>query len=178
MRVAVFLRAVNVGGRKLLAADFKAALAEAGCGAIQTVGAAGSAVVEAAAADARLESAAEDAIRARAGYVSEVFARGGTDLARALAANPFQRFAAEAPNRLVAVFLRRDPEPAQVAAVAQKIVGGEEVAGGPRCLYAWYPEGQGTSKLTLAVIEKALADRGTARNWNTVRRMAELTSGV
>ena len=58
----------------------------------------------------------------------------------------------------------------------EQIVGREAAEGGPRALYAAYPDGQGTSKLTLAVIERVLQDRGTARNWNTVRRMAELTA--
>jgi uncharacterized protein (DUF1697 family) len=176
LKAAIFLRAINVGGRKLVAADFKAALAEAGCGVIQTVGAAGSAVIEARAADARLESAVEDAIRARVGYASEVFARSGPDMGEILAANGFPAFAETDPGRLVAVFLRRDPAACAVEAVRAKVVGGEQVEGGPRCLYAAYPDGQGTSKLTLAVMEKALGDRGTARNWNTVRRMAELTN--
>jgi uncharacterized protein (DUF1697 family) len=39
-------------------------------------------------------------------------------------------------------------------------------------LYVVYPMGAGKSRLTGAVIEKALGTRGTARNWNTVLKLA------
>ena len=36
-----------------------------------------------------------------------------------------------------------------------------------------YPDGQGNSKLTNAVIERKLGTSGTARNWNTVLKLAD-----
>ena len=47
-----------------------------------------------------------------------------------------------------------------------------EVVG--RELYAVYPDGQGNSKLTNALIESKLETRGTARNWNTALKLAVL----
>jgi uncharacterized protein (DUF1697 family) len=38
-------------------------------------------------------------------------------------------------------------------------------------LYIVYPDGIGPSKLTHGMIEKYLATRGTARNWNTVLKL-------
>jgi len=35
-----------------------------------------------------------------------------------------------------------------------------------------FPDGIGTSKLTLAMIEKHLATRATMRNWNTIVKLA------
>jgi len=40
-----------------------------------------------------------------------------------------------------------------------------------------YPDGIGRSRLTSAVIENKLGTRGTARNWNTVLKLAALASG-
>lgn len=37
-----------------------------------------------------------------------------------------------------------------------------------------YPDGVGRSKLTNAVIEKALGTRTTGRNWNTVLKLQKL----
>ena len=45
-----------------------------------------------------------------------------------------------------------------------------------RYLYVIYPDGQGQSKLTNTIIERALATRGTARNWNTVLKLAALAT--
>jgi uncharacterized protein (DUF1697 family) len=44
-------------------------------------------------------------------------------------------------------------------------------------LYVVYPDGIGPSKLTGGVIDRALATRGTARNWNTVLKLAALAGG-
>ena len=40
--------------------------------------------------------------------------------------------------------------------------------------YFTYPDGIGDSKLTIAVIERKLGARGTARNWNTVLKLGAL----
>jgi uncharacterized protein (DUF1697 family) len=63
---------------------------------------------------------------------------------------------------------------AQMTALEAAIKGREYVRAKGRELYMVYPDGIGRSKLTIAVIEKALATRGTARNWNTVLKLQAL----
>ena len=41
-------------------------------------------------------------------------------------------------------------------------------------LFIYYGQGIGDSKLTNALIERKLEVAATARNWNTVHRLAEL----
>jgi uncharacterized protein (DUF1697 family) len=41
-------------------------------------------------------------------------------------------------------------------------------------LYVTYPDGIGDSRLTNALIAKHLAKSGTARNWNTIAKLAGL----
>jgi uncharacterized protein (DUF1697 family) len=168
------LRAVNVGGRRLTMADFKAALAAEGLKDAVTLGAAGNAVVAAKAGkgvEAKLEAGLSRALGAL-----DVFVRDHAELARVLAQNPFPKMAKEDPGHLLVMFLRDTPSAAAVEALQGRIVGTEVVAAGPGCLYAGFPGGVGPSKLTLAVIERALKLRGTGRNWNTVRKLAELTA--
>jgi uncharacterized protein (DUF1697 family) len=64
-KLGVFLRAVNLAGRRLAMADFKRALAAAGYAEAQTVAAAGNAVISAKAADGKLEAAIEAAPKQR-----------------------------------------------------------------------------------------------------------------
>jgi uncharacterized protein (DUF1697 family) len=45
-------------------------------------------------------------------------------------------------------------------------------------LYVYYCNGIGTSKLTNALLEKTLQTHGSARNWNTLSKLAELASRV
>lgn len=174
-KVGVFLRAINLAGKRLLIADFKRALADAGYPDARTVVATGNAVISAKAADAALEGRIGKALETRLGQSTEVFVRDGEALAAIVAANPFPEMARDDPSHLVVVLLSGEPEPTAVEALRGKIKGPEGVAAGARCLYASYPVDIGHSKLTAAMIERALKLRGTARNWNTVTKMAELT---
>jgi uncharacterized protein (DUF1697 family) len=54
------------------------------------------------------------------------------------------------------------------------IPGREAIEAQGRELYITYPDGIGDSKLTNAVIERRLGVRGTARNWNTVTKLADM----
>ena len=174
-KVGVFLRAINLAGKRLVMADFKRALAEAGFPDAQTVVATGNAVIAAKVADEALEATIEAGLAATLGQSTEVFVRDGAALAAIVASNPFPKMAAEDPSHLVVVFLKGQPGAAEVEALRGRIKGPEEVAAGPACLYASYPDDIGHSKLTAAMIERALKLRGTARNWNTVSKMVELT---
>ena len=177
-KVAVFLRAVNVAGVRLAMADFKRALEATGYPDAQTVVATGNAVISAKGADAALEAAIEAGLAKTLGQSTDVFVRDGAELAAIVAGNPFPELAKADPSHLVVVFLKGEAGKAEVEALRAKIQGPEEVAAGPGCLYASYPADIGRSKLTAAMIERALKLRGTARNWNTVRKMAELTAGT
>jgi len=93
-----------------------------------------------------------------------VMVRTAEQLSGVVAANPFGK---EAPNLTVAIFL--DAAPAGDAAKAAKNVDGERIALGKREIYVHYPRGQGQSRLAIPA-----AAQGTARNMNTVARLAEL----
>ena len=88
--------------------------------------------------------------------------------------NPFKKEAKNDPARVIMMCLREAPTAAQVKALQASISGREIVKANGRHAYFIYPDGQGRSKLTIQKIEKALGTRGTARNWNTVLKLAEL----
>lgn len=174
-RAAVLLRAVNVGGRRLTMDVFKGALADLGLPNAQTVVATGNAVV-AAEASPELEVRLEAGLAEKLGGPVEVFVRSGAQLAQIVAANPFADFAARDPSHMVAMVLRGEADPDLVEALRSRIVGPEQVAAGPGCLFATYPDDIGHSKLTGVVIERTLKLRGTVRNWNTLRKLAEMAA--
>ena len=70
--------------------------------------------------------------------------------------------------------LRDAPTAAQVKLLQAAIKGRETVRATGKQAYFAYPDGIGTSKLTITMIEKALGTRGTARNWNTVLKLGAL----
>lgn len=172
-RVAGLLRAVNVGGRKLLMADLKRIAAEAGFEEPATLLASGNLLFGTKLAPQAAEKALEAAIHKDLGLAADVMVRDLAQLKAVIAANPFPRQAKEEPNRLMAMFLTGQPQ-AELGVLDSACVAGEEVRNGPGCLYVWFPNGAGTSKLGNVVIERRLKVRGTARNWNTVNKLAAL----
>jgi len=172
-RVAGLLRAVNVGGRKLLMADLKRIAGEAGFEAPSTLLASGNVLfgtkLSSGAAAARLEAAIQEDL----GLATDVMVRDLVELKATIAANPFPRQAKEEPSRLMAVFLTGEPQ-GELSGLDSVCTAGEEIKAGPGCLYIWFPGGAGTSKLANGLIERRLKVRGTARNWNTVNKLAAL----
>jgi uncharacterized protein (DUF1697 family) len=171
--VAGLLRGVNVLGRKVLMADLRRVTAEAGFEAPTTLLASGNVLfgttLPAAETAARLEAAILEAI----GVATEVTVRDGAELRAVIAAIPFPAQAKAQPSRLAVMFLNGPPQ-GDLASLAPACGLGEEVRLGPGCLYIYYPQGMGVSKLDNGLIERRLKVRGTARNWNTVCKVADL----
>lgn len=172
------LRGINVGGNKKVAmADLRAFMAELGFGGVQTLLQTGNVVFEATGAPARLEATLEREAAARLGLATDFHVRTDREWRDVVAANPFRKEAERDPAHLVVVCLKDAVTPARVAALRAAIRGPERVEAEGRHAYIVYPAGIGTSKLTAAVIDAKLATRGTARNWNTVRKLEALVGG-
>ena len=72
------------------------------------------------------------------------------------------------------MFLKAAANAKDVKAIQDAITGPEIIRGDGRHLYIVYPDGIGKSRLTNIFLEKKLGIRGTARNWNTVLKIAAL----
>ena len=170
------LRAINLGAHNRIAmADLKQMLIALGYGNPQTLLVSGNAVFTApGSSSARIESALEAASTSQLGVTTDYFVRSAKEWQGVITANPFPKEAKTDPSRLAMLCLRDAPSAAQVKALQATIKGREVVTAKGREAYIYYPDGQGRSKLTIAVIEKALGTRGTARNWNTVLKLADL----
>ena len=175
-RLAGLLRAVNVGGRKVLMADLKRVAADAGFAAPATLLASGNLLFGTTMTPTAAGQALEAAIRDQLGVATDVMVRDLAALEAVMAANPFPRQAKDEPNRLMAMFLTGEPQ-AGLDVLESAFAAGEAVREGPGCLYIHYPAGAGTSKLSNAVIERRLKVRGTMRNWNTVGKLKALLDG-
>jgi uncharacterized protein (DUF1697 family) len=174
-RVAGLLRAVNVGGRKLLMADLTRITREAGFDAPETLLASGNVAFGTTLSNEISAARLAAAILNDVGMATEVMVRDHAGISAVMAANPFPGHARDDPSRLMAMFLDRAPT-GDLEALAPACVAGEQVRAGPECLFIWYPQGAGTSKLTTAVIERRLKVCGTMRNWNTVGKLAALVN--
>ena len=158
------LRAVNIGGRQLAMADLKRVAAEVGLENPRTFIASGNLLFESRLAEASLKSQLEAALTRHMGKPVEVMIRTAEEMRKVAQANPF---ADQPGNRVVAIFL--DEAPPKDALDQAKNVASERMALGTREIYVHYPDGQGPSKLKIPA-----AARGTARNMNSVAKLAEL----
>jgi len=139
------LRAVNVGGTgKLPMAELRAMCEALGFKKVRTYIASGNAVFDSPLSEPEVKAALEQALER-------------------LAANPYPQAAS---NRTVAIFLDAPPAADTLDGVTGRDT--EEIGLGLREVYVHYPDGQGDSKLKIAA-----AKAGTARNMNTVAKLAE-----
>lgn len=162
----VLLRAVNVGGTTLAMADLRRLCESLGFAAVRTYIQSGNVVLATELHEAEIAVALAEALERHLGKPVGVVVRTGDEIASALAGNPFPD---APPNRVVVIFL---PAAAPADAPAQVVApGNERVVVDGRNVYVHYPAGQGRSKLRLP-----FAREGTARNLNTVARLAEMSA--
>jgi uncharacterized protein (DUF1697 family) len=163
------LRAVNVGGTgKLPMAELKAMCEAEGFEAVKTYIASGNVVFTSRLKEKAVKAALEARLADYAGKPVGVMVRTVAEMAAVDAANPFK---AAPGNRVVAIFL--DEAPAKNALADVKHQATEELRLGKREIYVRYDEGMASSKLVIPA-----AKAGTARNMNTVAKLAELASAL
>jgi uncharacterized protein (DUF1697 family) len=159
------LRAVNVGGTgKLPMAVLRDLCEKAGLKNVQTYIASGNVVFESEKTDAEVKTALEDALKRYTKKHMSVFVRTTAEMEAVLARNPF---AGKPPNKTVAIFLNERPPKDTLQNVAGR--NEEMIELGKREIYVYYRNGMGGSKLRIPA-----AAAGTARNMNTVARLAKL----
>lgn len=161
------LRAVNVGGTgKLPMTELKAICEAAGFSQVKTYIASGNVVFESALSEVKVKAVLESRLADYARKPVGVMVRTAAEMAAVLDANPFPD---APPNRTVAIFLDEPPPAGTLETVIAP--DGEEVGIGTREIYVHYGQGIADSKLKIPA-----AKRGTARNVNTVAKLAQMAA--
>ena len=163
------VRAVNVTGTGMLPKEKLKAMGEA-CGFdnCRTFINSGNLLFTSELAESTIGKRLEEKVSAHLGKPARVYVRSTSEMADAVEHNPFKD---DHPSRVMAHFI--DERPAKSMIDEARDVQGERLALGPRLIYVSYGEGIGKSKLKLPAIKQ-----GTARNMNSVARMAELLAGM
>ena len=163
------LRAVNVGGTgKLPMTELKAMCEAVGFGRVKTYIASGNVVFESEFSEAKVKSELERKLAAFASKPVGVMVRSVAEMQAVLAGNPFPH---AAPNRTVAIFL--DQAPAADALSGVRNCSNEELLLGLREIYVHYGGGMADSRLAIPA-----AKHGTARNMNTVAKLAAMAAAL
>jgi uncharacterized protein (DUF1697 family) len=166
-RFVALIRAVNVGGTgHLPMAKLKAMCVDAGFERIETYIASGNLVFDSATPVSKVKAELERRLHEHAGKPVGVLIRSAAEMAAILKTNPFEK---SEPKFTHVVFLDRAPPKDWGSGVSGQ--ADEEIKSGKREMYVHYPSGMGRSKLKIRA-----AASGTARNLNTVRKLAEMAS--
>jgi uncharacterized protein (DUF1697 family) len=159
------LRAVNVGGTgKLPMAELKAMCVAEGYTKVQTYIASGNVVFATDQPEPAVKAALERRLHAYAGKPVAVIVRSAMEMATVLKDNPFVD---EPPNRTVAIFLDRPPPADALDGIQNR--KDEKISLGRREIYVAYGGGMGDSRLKIPA-----ATSGTARNMNTIAKLAQM----
>jgi uncharacterized protein (DUF1697 family) len=168
------LRGINVGGKNMLAmADLKKLCTKLKLANPTTLLQSGNLLFDAPATQdlPALELLLEQHTETHHKIAQDYFLRTVAELRSVLTRNPFPAEAQSDPSHLLVMFFKSKPAPKNIQSLQQSIKGRERLSPSGRELYITYPDGIGTSKLTNTLIEKHLALRGTARNWNTLLKL-------
>lgn len=170
------LRGINVGGKNIIPmADLRRVMEDTGATDVATYIQSGNVVFTHASADrATLGKQLEDDIRGAFGVSSTVVLRTFAELAKVARAEPF---GPDNSNTHV-TFLERKPAATAVRGLADLEIAPDriEVVGNEAFLH--YPNGVSGSRLTGPLLERRLGVAGTARNWRTVTRLADMASAA
>jgi len=165
-RYAALLRAVNVGGTgKLPMSELKAMGEAAGFAEVRTYIASGNLLFSTELTPAAAMRKLEKQLLEYAGKPVAVMLRSDDELAQVLRDNPYPDMPG---NRVVAIFLDAPPPTDTLHHVSHQ--KDERIALGKREIYVHYGDGMADSRLVIPA-----AKAGTARNMNTVAKLAELT---
>jgi uncharacterized protein (DUF1697 family) len=174
-RYVALLRGINVGGHRPVPMDALRRVVEGiGHADVVTYIQSGNIVFSSAKRDARkLADELEVALLEAFGFGVEVVVRSADEMADIVAANPF--VARRAHTKDLYVAFARDP------------IGGEphvdrsyepdEFCVAPFVVYMHTPAGFGKTKLSASVLQRVAGSSVTARNWNTVTKLADMAAG-
>ncbi|MBZ9794405.1 DUF1697 domain-containing protein [Mesorhizobium sp. ES1-4] len=173
--VALLYSIILGGGRRVLMSDLKAMAEGLGLKNVRTLGATGNLVLESertsiAVLERRLEAAFERAFDRHV----DIIVRSASDWGKLAASNPFPAQSAETGDQ-VAVRVMREPVAVDTISGLRACAAADEqvlLVGGD--IWVAFSRERPSSRLLAAANHKRLGI-GTSRNWNTVRKLAEMT---
>jgi uncharacterized protein (DUF1697 family) len=170
------LQGINIGSKKRIRMEaLRDLIAADGGEDIRTYVNSGNVVFRHAESDVpALEARVEHALEAHIGLPVPVLVRTGVEMKAIVAANPFPDAETE-PKTLHVLFLRSHPHVDNIDAADEIETGPDRFAVHGREVYFFLPNLMSGATLDMKQVQKVLnVGDATARNWNTVTKLAEM----
>jgi uncharacterized protein (DUF1697 family) len=181
IRYVAFLRAINVGGQRLIKMEELARIfTAAGLKNVRTYIQSGNVLFDSASANAAgLRKKIEKALRSVFGYEVPVMIRRLADIEEMVRRNPFQKIEPGADVMLFVVFLsdepRHDPELPLMSAIENiEVFEVKERA----AFILSHRKKNGMFGFPNKFVEKTLGVSGTTRNWSTVNKILKVAEKI
>lgn len=175
--VALLYSIILGQGRRVVMADLKAMAEQLGLKNVRTLVATGNLVFETRAGDIpALEQRLEKAFARTFGRHVDIIVRGAGDWLKLAAGNPFPAESAEAADQVAVRVMRAPVLVDAVEALRAHAAEDEKVAWVEGDIWLVFSRERPSSRLLAAANRKRFGI-GTSRNWNTVRRLAEMVGG-
>lgn len=169
------LRGINVGGKnKVPMEDLRAIAARLGLSDVSTYIQSGNLLFSSTLSPSECESALEEAITEKFSLKIPVIVRTREQWALYAKGSPFDDAERDRPNILHIAVSKSPLAKSTLETLARFTTSGERVSVLDDALWIDFNEGIGRSKLTPAVLDRAAGSTVTARNWNSVAKLAAL----
>jgi uncharacterized protein (DUF1697 family) len=169
------IRGINVGGKnKIAMTELRSSLTSLGLEDVATYIQSGNVVFRSPRGADDLSTTIEHEIASVFGIQPAVLLRTSAELEKIADNNQYVTGKADL-SKLHVVFLDRAPARSAAAKLDPERSPPDEFALRGREIYLHLPHGSGRSKLTIDYFERRLGVRATARNWNTLHKLIELT---
>jgi len=134
----------------------------------------GNVVFDAGCSPAEAEEALEALISKHHGYEAPAIVRTRAQWAKYPPGNPFPDVARDTPGYLLMLVSKAAPKADAAEAIQARATAGEQVRQVGDALWIHFPLGSGTSKLTPALIDRAIGSPATSRNYRTVCTLLDM----
>lgn len=173
--VALLYSVVIDAKRRVVMSDLRAITEALGYGSVRTLVSSGNIVFDAKDTSVpAIEKALEKAFSDFHGKHVDIIVKTADDWKRLVASNPFLSEAEAEPDRVGIRIMREPLRPGLAAFFRPYQTSGERVALIGGHVWVHYPGQISQSKLAGQLTPKRMGGIGTARNWNTVKRLGQM----
>lgn len=176
-RYVALLRGINLGNRnRVPMGELRTALGEQGFSAVRSHLQSGNVVFDHASTEPGvLADEIAGIVTDRFGVRAAVLVRMADEIAGVVERNPLGAQPND-PAKFLVAFLESEPDPRRARELEERDFGGDRVWVSGREAYLWCPGGLRGSELGRLAWDKQLGVTATARNWNTVLRLASMAT--
>ena len=173
------LRGINVSGHKIVKMEkLRAAFEALGFSDVKTYVQSGNVVFKAPKqASAKLTETIADKVLSEFGFSVPVIVRTADEISAVIRNNPFLKEKGIDVSKLHVTFLGKSAPPSALEGLSAIVAGPDRYYCSSDAIYLHCPSGYGETRLSNNALEKILSIQATTRNWNTVKKLREMSAG-